>query len=125
MTQKSEFPRAKEASATKWRKALTLIFRARHQLVVDPAVHLLPGHKHVADHSVRRLGRLVVGQPNDPVDLTHQPGAEGDKDAKGGSHSPVSDGRLKDMVVQTQLKQMENSCLLFQINQEVQLYHGF
>ena len=62
--------------------------------------YLVPEHKHVAGHRARRLVHLVVGQPNDPVDLT-QPGVEGEKAAKGGT---VSDGRLKEMVVQTQFK---------------------
>ena len=70
--------------------------------------YLVPGHKHVAGHRACRLVHLVVGQPNDPVDLT-QPEAGGEKDAKGGSHGPVSDRSLRDVVVQTQFKQTERN----------------
>ena len=44
---------------------------------------MLSEHKHVANHPAAHLGHLLVGQPNDPVDL-NQPEAEGEKDSKEG-----------------------------------------
>ena len=65
------------------RNTLTLIFRRGAGSSIHPAAALLSEHKHVANHRAAHLGHLLVGQPNDPVDL-NQPEAEGEKDSKEG-----------------------------------------
>ena len=96
---------------------------------IHVAAYLVPGHKRVDDHrSAGYLGHQAVGQPDDPVDLS-QPEAEEGKRMQGQTVivQLITEGSKIwfNKVIFSKQTDNKNSCLLFQINQEVYLYHGF